>query len=100
VPAEAARLSRRLVRRDWWFIGAIVAATLVVALASIAFSERGGRADATRRCFSIERAAFMGAATTTYCDADAAAFCRAAPTGDREIAAKCAALGLRRPKPS
>ncbi|MEO9174318.1 MAG: hypothetical protein ABI317_02305 [Gaiellales bacterium] len=98
MPAEAARFHRRLVRRDWWFIGAIVAAMLVITVASIACSGGSGNAGATRGCFSLERAAFMGAATTTYCGADAAAFCRTAPIDDHEIATKCDALGLKRPK--
>jgi hypothetical protein len=100
VPAESARLSWRLSHRDWWFIGAIVAAAVVITLASIAFSGGGGRPSAEKGCFSLERASIMGAATTTYCGATAARFCRTAPTDDREIAAKCDALGLKRPRPS
>jgi hypothetical protein len=95
VPAESARFSRRLSRRDWWFIGVIVAATVVITVASFAFGS-GGKPRAAKGCFSLERASVMGAATTTYCGATAARFCRTAPVGDHEIASKCDALGLRR----
>ena len=100
MPAESAHFAWRLSRRDWWFIAAIVAATVVITLASIAFSGGGARASAEKGCFSLERASIMGAATTTYCGPTAARFCRTAPAGDREIAAKCDALGLPRPKTS
>jgi hypothetical protein len=96
VPAESARFYRRLTRRDWWFIGAIVAASVAITLASIAFSNGGGKPSAAKGCFSLERASIMGAATTTYCGTTAARFCRTAPAGDHEIAEKCDALGLKR----
>lgn len=96
MPAESARFSRRLSRRDWWFIVLIVVATLVVTGASIAFSDGSAGRSAEKGCFSLERASIMGAATTTYCGTEAARFCRNAPANDREIAAKCDALGLRR----
>jgi hypothetical protein len=99
VPAESARFSWRLSRRDWWFIAATVAVAVVITLASVAFSD-GARPGAEKGCFSLERASIMGAATTTYCGQTAARFCRTAPTNDREIATKCDALGLKRPKPS
>ena len=92
MPAESARFSRRLGRRDWWFIGAILAATAVISLASIAFAGGGGRPSADKGCFSLERASIMGAATTTYCGQTAVRFCRTAPASDREIARKCDAL--------
>jgi hypothetical protein len=100
VPAESARFYRRLSRRDWWVIVAILGVTAVLTVASIASGGGGGKPLAARGCFSLERASIMGAATTTYCGATAARFCRTAPAGDREIAAKCDALGLRRPKTS
>ncbi len=99
MPAESARFTWRLSRRDWWFIGAIVAASVAITIASIAFGN-GGRPTAQKGCFSLERASIMGAATTTYCGATAARFCRTAPAGDREIARKCDALGLKRPRTS
>jgi hypothetical protein len=94
VPAESARFYRRLSRRDWWFIGAIVAATVVITVASIAFSSDGK--PSAKGCFSLERASVMGAATTTYCGATAVKLCRTAPASDHEIASKCDALGLKR----
>jgi hypothetical protein len=100
MPAESARLLHRLSRRDWWFISLIVVATLVVTGASIAFSDGTAGRRADRDCFSLERASIMGAATTTYCGANAARFCRKAPADDREIARKCDALGLKRPRTS
>ncbi|MDX6579292.1 MAG: hypothetical protein QOJ47_841 [Gaiellales bacterium] len=100
MPAEAARFYRRLARRDWWFIALIVIATVVVTAGSIVFSEGNGGRRAQKGCFSLERASIMGAATTTYCGADAARFCRKAPAGDGEIASKCDALGLKRPETS
>jgi hypothetical protein len=92
VPAESARLSWRLSRRDWWFMGVIAAVAVVITLASIAFTGGGGAPAAEKGCFSLERASIMGAATTTYCGATAVEFCRTAPAGDHEIAEKCDAL--------
>ena len=96
MPAEAARFYRRLARRDLWFIALIAIATVVATVGSIVFSDGGGARTAQKGCFSLERASIMGAATTTYCGADAARFCRKAPAGDGEIASKCDALGLKR----
>jgi hypothetical protein len=100
MPAEAARFRRRLARRDWWFIAVIAIATVVVTAGSILFSDGAAGRSAQKGCFSLERASIMGAATTTYCGADAARFCRKAPAGDGEIASKCDALGLKRPETS
>jgi hypothetical protein len=92
VPAESARFTWRLSRRDWWFMGVIAVVAVVITLASIAFTGGNGQPGAEKGCFSLERASIMGAATTTYCGATAVEFCRTAPAGDREIAEKCDAL--------
>ena len=55
MPAESARFSRRLSRRDWWFIVLIVVATLVVTGASIAFSDGCAGRSAEKGCFSLRR---------------------------------------------
>jgi hypothetical protein len=91
MPAEAARFHRRLRPRDRWFI-LVAAVFTVVAVIAIIVSMDSGTSSAATTCVSVERANFMGAATTRYCGADATAFCRREAHDDAKLAMQCARL--------
>jgi hypothetical protein len=101
VPAEAIRLQRRLSTRDRLFIAILAAATLLGAIAAIAFGESGDDSPAAREvgCVSVTRASWMGSATLSYCGRDAVAYCRTTgigqfAAGHAESVARCRAAGL------
>jgi hypothetical protein len=83
MPAEAARLGRRLSPRDRWFLGLLVALCLLGAAAAVAAGRfGGGAADAAPGgCVVVSRASWMGSATLRYCGAEARAYCREVRAG-------------------
>jgi hypothetical protein len=93
MPAEAARLKRRIGHRDRRFFAAIACATLVGTPAIVLASHHGGsqasHQDAT--CIEADHAGVLGGGTYHYCGADAVAFCRRFADDD-SVAAKCEAL--------
>lgn len=94
MPAEAARLQRRIGRRDRRFFavlaGAAVIAALAVALAARHETTPGSRSDAS--CIDAAHAGVLGGGAYHYCGADAVEFCRRF-AADAAVAAKCDQLG-------
>jgi hypothetical protein len=92
MPAEAARYSRRLGRRDRLFILLAVVAT-VAAVIAIALGSRGSaEADSATRCVGVVSPGFMGATRTEYCGARATAICRSRADVVHALPAQCARL--------
>jgi hypothetical protein len=92
MPAEAARLYRRLGPRDRWFI-LLAAIATVVAVIAIAIGSRGSaEARAATRCVALVKPGFMGATRTEYCGARATAICRSHADVEEDLPAQCARL--------
>ena len=93
MPAESHRLTRRLGRRDRWFI-ALSAAVAVVAVVAILVGTRGSGSSARdgSRCVVVESAGFMGAVHTRYCGTRATRVCRTRASHEDELPAQCAKL--------
>jgi hypothetical protein len=87
MPAESARLARRLSPRDRWFVGAVAAAALVGAPLAIVFT----RSEQPRPagCVRLEEAGVVGSQSALYCGKRAAAVCRAKGASNAGLAADC-----------
>jgi hypothetical protein len=76
VPAETARLRRRVSPRDLWLVGLVAGGLAVGTPAAVLLSDSGsGPRDG--RCVTTIETGFMGGQTRRYCGREAAAFCRA-----------------------
>jgi hypothetical protein len=93
VPAEAARLKRRVGRRDRRFFAALACAA-VVATPAIVLAARHETKPSPREgaaCIDVAHAGVLGGGTYHYCGADAVDFCRRF-AGDAGVTVQCEAL--------
>jgi hypothetical protein len=88
VPAESARLTRRLRSRDWWFLG-LVAAALAVGVAAAAIYVAGSKENVKPGCIATIRAGIMGGQTYSVCGKKALAFCRFHAGDTKGLTAEC-----------
>jgi hypothetical protein len=93
VPAEAARLQRRIGDRDRRFfatLALLAAAGTIVAVLLFGYS-RGAAGGATT-CVAFDQPGVMGGGTWHYCGDRAAAFCRTHASESAQLTATCARL--------
>lgn len=89
MPAESARLLRRIGRRDRWFVAIIAGGALAATPAAILLSDSGAPGSAGAGCVSAIVPGFMGGETHVYCGAEARAFCRSEVARGGETATAC-----------
>lgn len=94
MPAESARLFRRIRPRDRWFVGLVVAATAVGTPVAIVASARSDSPNLAPGCVSRIEAGFMGGQTALYCGKKAIAVCREDAASDSSLAAVCRRQGI------
>ncbi len=87
MPAESARLRRRLSPRDWWFLGLVSLAITAGIVVSVVIATRSST---NPRCVATTRAWVMGAETYTVCGQQAVTFCNKQPQKSTNLAAQCA----------
>jgi hypothetical protein len=93
MPAEAARLERRIGQRDRRFFAALASAA-VIGIPAIVLAGHHGSAEASHddgTCIEAAHAGVLGGGTYHYCGADAVAFCRRF-AAEESVAAKCETL--------
>lgn len=93
MPAESARLYRRIRPRDRWFVGAVLAATAIGTPIGIVAAAHSGPTLAPG-CVSRLETGFMGGQTATYCGKRAVAVCRDEAAPGSSFAALCRRQGL------
>jgi hypothetical protein len=93
MPAESARLFRRVRPRDRLFVGVVLAATAIGAPIGIVVSSHSGAALAPG-CVSRIEPGFMGGQTATYCGKRAATVCRDEATPASSLGALCRKQGF------
>jgi hypothetical protein len=91
MPAEAARLSRRLGSRDRWFMLIVALATAAVLVGILIGGRESSKPTATR-CVGVKSAGFMGGILTEYCGAKATALCRSDAGRASGLPEQCARL--------
>jgi hypothetical protein len=92
MPAEGERLTRRLGRRDWFFIG-LVAVLCAGGIAVALLVGKGTESNAG--CVVYSHPGFTGAETYRYCGAKARPFClQSAADHGGAVVAQCRRLGL------
>lgn len=92
MPAEAARLQRRVGRRDRLFLAALACAAAVAAPAIVlAARGQGSPARSDAACITAAHAGVLGGGAYHYCGDAAVAFCRRF-AGDEAVAGECAGL--------
>lgn len=91
MPAEAARLYRRLGSRDRWFMLVVLLATAAVVV-GILIDGQGSSTRSATRCVGVKSAGFMGGILTEYCGAQATALCRSDAGRKSDLPEQCARL--------
>ncbi len=89
MPAESARLTRRLRPRDWWFLG-LVSLALAVGVVAAAIYVAGSKEKVKPGCIATIRAGIMGGQTYSVCGKPALAFCRLHAGDSKDLTAECA----------
>jgi hypothetical protein len=89
VPAESARLTRRLRPRDWWFLG-LVSVALAAGVVAAAIYVAGSKEKVKPGCIATIRAGIMGGQTYSVCGSKALAFCRLHAGDSTALTAECA----------
>lgn len=97
MPAESARLNRRLSRRDRWFLGLLAAAALVASAVGLAVLGHSQRPAAD--CIEFSHPNFTGGATYRYCGTRALGLCRDSPVLAPALVTQCLRIGVRRRAP-
>ena len=95
MPAEAARLERRIGRRDRRFFAVLACAAVIGAPAIALFARHDTASPASRSgavCIDAPHAGVLGGGAYHYCGADVIEFCRRFAADD-VVAVKCAELG-------
>ncbi len=88
MPAESARLTRRLRSRDWWFLG-IVSLALVVGVVIAAVVLADSTETVKPGCIATIRAGIMGGQTYSVCGKGALEFCRIHAGDSQKLTAEC-----------
>ena len=94
MPAEAARLQRRLGARDRLCLLALAAVAAAGTLGGGLATAGGGAASPGSGCVSVVRAFVVGGATMTRCGRAAEALCRSS-RAEADVAAGCREAGIR-----
>lgn len=89
MPAETARLQRRMTGRDRWFLVALACVALVGTPAAIVLSSHGSAPAPDAGCVTTLRASIVGGANVRYCGADAAMACQRFAADDGRLAEQC-----------
>lgn len=89
MPAESARLTRRLRPTDWWFLG-LVAVALVAGIVVAAVYVAGSKETVKPGCIATIRAGVMGGQTYSVCGKQALSFCRLHASDSQDLTAECA----------
>ena len=94
MPAEVARLQRRIGRRDRRFFAALACAAVVGVPAAVLVARHDTTPvfRSTAACIDAPHAGVLGGGTYHYCGAEAITFCRRFAAEDA-VAAKCEELG-------
>ena len=95
MPAEAARLERRIGRRDRRFFAVLACAAVIGAPAIVLAARHAAASPATRpdvACIDAPHAGVLGGGAYHYCGADAIEFCRRFAADDT-VTARCEELG-------
>jgi hypothetical protein len=95
MPAESARLFKRLGVRDRWFVGLATAAVVVGTPLAIVFGANTSP-HVPAGCVTTIVPHLTGGATRTYCGAAAVEFCRRSQAKGAGPAAQCAKLEAER----
>lgn len=93
MPAEAARFTRRIGRRDRRFLAALAGAGAAGAAVGVLFASHGSAAIPRDDCVTLDQAGVMGGGTWRFCGADAIAFCKQHSSDDQTLADRCRLLG-------
>jgi len=88
VPAESARLFRRVRRRDRWFVALAAGGVLVATPPAVLLSGRSG-SDPGVGCVTTIVPGFMGGYTHTICGTAAVRFCHSHAARSGDVAAAC-----------
>ncbi len=89
MPAESARLTRRLRSRDWWFLG-LISLALAAGLVAAAIYVAGSKEKVKPGCIATIRAGIMGGQTYSVCGRKALEFCRLHAGDTTALTAECA----------
>jgi hypothetical protein len=93
VPAEAARLNRRIGQRDRRFLAALAGAGAASAAFATFFVLHGAAATTRSDCITFDQAGVMGGGTWHFCGADAISFCRRHSAESSTLTDRCRLLG-------
>ena len=93
MPAEAARFTRRIGRRDRRFLAALAGVGAAGIAFGAGFVAHGGASTPRSDCVAFDQAGVMGGGTWRFCGADAVVFCRRHATESRTLADRCRRLG-------
>jgi hypothetical protein len=93
MPAEAARLNRRIGQRDRRFLAALAGAGAASAAFAVFFVLQGTAAPTRSDCITFEQAGVMGGGTWRFCGADAISYCRRHSAESTTLADRCRVLG-------
>jgi len=94
MPAEAARLERKVGRRDLRFLAALACAAVVGAPVAVLIARHDSKPEPRTgaACIDAPHAGVLGGGAYHFCGAQAVAFCRRFASED-SVAAKCEELG-------
>jgi hypothetical protein len=93
VPAEAARFTRRIGRRDRRFLAALAGVGAAGVAFGAGFVAHGGASTPRSDCIAFDQAGVMGGGTWRFCGSNAVTFCRQHATESSSLADRCRRLG-------
>jgi hypothetical protein len=93
VPAEAARFTRRIGRRDRRFLAALAGLGAAGIAFGAGFVAHGGTSTPRSDCITLDQAGVMGGGTWRFCGADAVTFCEQHAAESSTLADRCRRLG-------
>jgi len=92
MPAEAARLTRRIGRRDRRFLAALAGAGAAGTAVAALFVTHGEASTPRSDCVTLDQAGVMGGGTWRFCGVAAITFCRQNAANDSALADRCRRL--------
>ena len=93
VPAEAARFTRRIGRRDRRFLATLAGREPPAIAFAAGFVAHGGTSTPRSDCVTLDQAGVMGGGTWRFCGADAVTFCLQHAAESSSLADRCRRLG-------
>ncbi len=93
MPAEAARFTRRIGRRDRRFLAALGGVAAAGIAFGAGFAAHGSSSTPRGGCVTLDQAGVMGGGTWRFCGADAVTFCLQHAAESKALADRCRRLG-------